>query len=317
VSSAAAFSRVRSVAGARSRQPGVNDDAKGTVKINHARDLDHETNCRSVTAFQGEDDLCRLSGVLCGGTARREFFTRQAGVSAFGVSDDTAAIANSILVHEASFRLGFALNLISLASYVAVTALFCQLFAPVSRSLSLVAVFFSMVGLAVQACGSLLQLAPLVILGGSPYLSVFSVAQLQALALMFLNLNAQVGSISLVFDGLFLLLIGYLIFRSTFMPRILGVLLACAGLGWLSFLSPPLANQLLPFLEVLGVVAEAALMLWLLLIGVNDQRWSEQASAMWLSNLATLQRQPKFVRSGLDMFEAPNQLSSRASALNG
>jgi hypothetical protein len=67
----------------------------------------------------------------------------------------------------------------------------------------------------------------------------------------------------------------------------------------------------------LGVVAEAALMLWLLLIGVNGQRWNEQASAAGLSNLATLKRQQKFVRSGQDMFEAPNQLPSRASALTG
>jgi hypothetical protein len=201
-SSAAAFSRFGGTAAPRSHQPGVDVDARGTVKINHARDLDYETNCRCVTAFQGEDDGCRLSGVLSDGTARRVLYAA-GGVSAFGVSDDAAALANSILMHKASFRLGFALSLISLASYVAVTALFYQLFAPVSRSLSLVAVFFSLVGLSVQACGSLLQLAPLVIVGDSPYLSVFSVAQLQALALMFLNLNAQVGSISLVFDGLF------------------------------------------------------------------------------------------------------------------
>jgi len=235
-----------------------------------------------------------------------EFFTRQAGVSAFGVSDDAPAVANSILVHEASFRAGFALGLISLACYVAVTALFYQLFAPVSRSISLVAVSVSLVGLAVQACGSLFQLAPLVILGGSPYLSVFSAAQLQALALMFLNLNAQVGNISLVFDGLFLLLIAYLIFRSTFMPRFLGVLLAFAGMGWLTFLAPPLANQLLTFLEVLGVIAEAALMLWLLIIGVNGQRWSEQASAAGLSNLAT--------RRGVAAFASPIDQAREGSA---
>jgi hypothetical protein len=88
-----------------------------------------------------------------------------------------------------------------------------------------------------------------------------------------------------------LLLIGFLVFRSTFMPRMLGVLLAFAGLGWLTFLSPPLANQLLPYLEILGVVAEAALMLRLIFIGVNGQRWNELASATGLSNLATLQRQ--------------------------
>jgi hypothetical protein len=208
-----------------------------------------------------------------------EFFTRQAGISGFGVSGDAAATANTILAHESSFRLGFALGLISIACYVAVTALFYQLFKPVSRSLSLLAVCFSLVGQAIAVFGSLLQLAPLVVLGGSPYLSVFNVKQLQALALMFLNLNAQVGNIALVFDGLFLLLIGYLIFRSTFLPRILGALIAFAGLGWLTILAPPLATYLLPYIEVLGVLAEGSLMLWLLVIGVNAQRWKEQASA--------------------------------------
>jgi Domain of unknown function (DUF4386) len=101
-----------------------------------------------------------------------ELFTQQAGISGFGVSGDAAATANTILAHEASFQLGFALGLISIACYVAVTALFYQLFKPVSRSLSLLAAFFSLVGLAIQAFGSLFQLAPLVVLGGSPYLSV-------------------------------------------------------------------------------------------------------------------------------------------------
>ena len=209
-----------------------------------------------------------------------EFFTQQAGISGLGaLPGDAAATANSILAHESSYLLGFALGLISTACYVAVTALFYQLFKPVSRSLALIAAFFGLVGCAITAFGSLFQLAPLVVLGGSPYLSVFNVKQLQALALMFLHLNAQVGNIALVFFGLFQLLIGYLIFRSTFLPRILGALMAFAGLGWLIFLSPPLANYLLTYLEVLGVLAEASLMLWLLVMGVNSQRWKEQASA--------------------------------------
>jgi uncharacterized protein DUF4386 len=99
------------------------------------------------------------------------------------------------------------------------------------------------------------------------------------LALLFLQLNGQAMNIGLVFDGLCLLLIGYLIFRSTFLPRILGAVIALAGLGWLTFLAPPLASQILTYIEVLGFLAEAALMLWLLVVGVNPQRWQEQASA--------------------------------------
>jgi len=160
----------------------------------------------------------------------------------------TPTTANTILAHEASFRLGFALSLISTACYVAVAALFYQLFKPVNRSVALLAAFFGLMGCAITAVGSLFQLAPLVVLGGSQYLSAFKAEQLQALAQMLLDLNAQAGSIALVFFGVFQLLIGYLIFRSTFLPRMLGALIALAGLGWLTFLSPPLANSLLTYL---------------------------------------------------------------------
>jgi hypothetical protein len=149
----------------------------------------------------------------------------------------------------------------------------------VNSSLSLLAAFFSLVGCTITAFGSLFQLAPLVVLGGAQYLSVFKVEQLRALALMFLELNTQSANICLVLFGLYDLLIGYLIFKSRFLPQMLGVLMALAGLGWVTFLSPPLANHLSPYNLVLGLLAELLLMLWLLVKGVNVQRWKEQASA--------------------------------------
>jgi Domain of unknown function (DUF4386) len=91
-------------------------------------------------------------------------------------------------------------------------------------------------------------------------------------------LNVQATYIYLVFFGMFNLSIGYLIFKSAFLPRTLGVLMALSGLAWLTFLSPLLANQLLSYIEVLGILAEASLMLWLLVKGVNVERWKEQAS---------------------------------------
>ena len=194
------------------------------------------------------------------------------------VSGDAAATAVNILAHETLYRSGFAIGLIGTALYVAVTALFYGLFKPVNKSLALLAAFFSLVGCAIQASGSLFQIAPLVVLGGSHYLSVFKLEQLQALALMFLNLNVQAGYTEIIFFGLFDIVIGYLIFRSTFLPRFLGVLMMIAGLGWLTFLSPALATHLSPYVDVLGFIAELFLMLWLLVMGVNVQRWKEQAS---------------------------------------
>ena len=145
-----------------------------------------------------------------------------------------------------------------------------------NRDLSLVAAFLSLVGCVSGGVGGL---AALVVLGGAQYLSVFKVEQLQALALMFLKLNAQAYNIGIVLFGFYCLLIGYLIYRSTFLPRILGALMAFAGLGWLTFLSPPLANYLSPYILAPGLLGEGSLTLWLLVIGVNVQRWKEQASA--------------------------------------
>jgi len=193
------------------------------------------------------------------------------------ISGDAAATTNNILAHEALFRLGLATGLISTACYIAVTALLYELFWSVNSSLSLVAAFFSLVGCAIQAFGSLFQLAPLVVLRGNPYLSDIKIEQSRALTLVFLEMHAQAVNICLVFFGIYCLLIGYLIFRSAFLPRLLGVLMAFAGLGWLSFLSPPLANTLSPHILVLGFIAELSLCLWLLVMGVNAQRWLEQA----------------------------------------
>lgn len=196
------------------------------------------------------------------------------------VSGDAAATATNILAHAALFRLGFVADIVAFASYVALTALFYELFKPVNRSLSLVAAFFGLGASIAQAFSSVFHLAALFVLGGSEYLRVFTVGQLQALALLFLRLRA-IGyhNVGLVFLGFYCLLIGYLIFRSTFLPRILGVLVALAGLAYLPFLSPPLAGSLLPYILIPAGIGQVSLTLWLLVIGVNHQRWVEQASA--------------------------------------
>jgi hypothetical protein len=91
--------------------------------------------------------------------------------------------------------------------------------------------------------------------------------------------NDQGAGISLVFFGFYALLNGYLIVRSTFLPRILGVLGIFGGLGWLTFLWPPLAYHLFPYIAAIGLLGAVSQVLWLLVFGVNEQRWKEQASA--------------------------------------
>ena len=142
-------------------------------------------------------------------------------------------------------RLNFAGGYIAISGMVVVTLLVYDIFKPVNRGLSLLAAFLSFVGLSFEA----------------------------------LRLQPQGLNMAMVFTGFYCLLIGYLIFRSTFLPRILGVLMAFAGLGWLTYLSNPLVNYLSPYNLACGLLGEASGFLWLLVMGVNAQRWKEQASA--------------------------------------
>ena len=197
------------------------------------------------------------------------------------VKNDSAATANAIVTHEQLFHLGVATGLIETGLYIALTALFYMLFKPVSRSVSLVAAFFGLVGCAIQASGSVFQYFAVANLGNGGAVSVFSSDELsgRAVAMLFLKLNDQAGSVALVFFGVYCLLIGCLILRSIFLPRFLGVLMVLAGLGWLIFLYPPLAGRLFAFIAIIGITAEALLMLWMLVIGVNTDRWREQTAA--------------------------------------
>jgi hypothetical protein len=195
------------------------------------------------------------------------------------VAGDAAATATNILAHESLYRSGLAVDFIANALYIVLTAFLYILLEPVNRSVSLVAAFFGLVGCAVQMFGGLFRMAPLIILGNDHFLGAFTPEQLQAAALLFIRLHAQVFNVSLVCFALFDLLVGYLILRSTFLPRILGALLMCAGAGWLTFLWPPLATSLSSFIMPFGALAEILLMLWLLVKGVNTSGWQQKASA--------------------------------------
>lgn len=196
------------------------------------------------------------------------------------VKDDAAATAHNILTNGSVLQLSFSYLLIATVAYIAVTFLLYELLKPVNRSISLLAAFFSMAGCIVGTFGSVFTIAPLTILGGTPYLSVFKVEQLQAMALLSLNLSTIVADISMVFFGCYCILIGSLILRSKFMPRIIGAFLIIAGLTYQLFLSPQYAAGL--FSRVVmpaGMLGEGSLILWLLIFGVNSQRWRQQASA--------------------------------------
>src|SRR5262249_54744749 len=149
---------------------------------------------------------------------------------------------------------------------------------PVNRSVSLTAAFLSLLGCALGGVSSALNVAPLIVLKGGQYLSAFTLEQKQSLALTFLKFSVQTSNLGLGFFGCYCALIGYLILKSTFLPRIVGMGMVIAGLSWLTFLWPPLASSLAPYNMIPGMLGEAALTLWLIVMGVNSEQWKAQES---------------------------------------
>jgi Domain of unknown function (DUF4386) len=198
------------------------------------------------------------------------------------VANDAAATAHNIVTHELLYRLGFAAELIEILCGVFLALIFYELFKVVNRRIALLVVFFNLVGAAIESVNLLNHLAPLTLLGGGSYLSAIPVDQLQAQAFLSLKLFELGFAISLVFFGVFCLLLGYLIFRSGFLPRIIGVLLAFQGLcyainSFTDFLAPRYSAIIFSILTV-SAVGEISLCLWLLVMGVNVPRWEKRAA---------------------------------------
>lgn len=194
------------------------------------------------------------------------------------VEGDAAATAVNILAQADLFRLGFTLYLIEMASQMAQFALFYLLLKPVSRSVALLALVLGLVGCTIKTLSRLFYIAPLLVLGDAGSLGGFTVEQLEALALLLLKVNDQAAGMALAFFGFSTLLNGALIFRSSFLPRFLGVLSVLGGLGWLTYLYPPLGYQLFPYIVVVGLIGAVAQILWLLSKGVNAEQWTRRAA---------------------------------------
>lgn len=226
----------------------------------------------------------RISGalyVLCIGCG---FFAEMFVRAKLVVYSDAAATAHNIAAAPGLYRAGFFADVSAMTLGVLSSVLLYTLLNAVSRGVALTVLVLDVISNAVSIGGSILLFAPLIILQGDGHLSGLSAPQLSSLALLSIKLYESVYAISLgLFSGS-CLLTGYLVFRSTFLPKTIGVLLALAGICYLLntfvvLMPKGFAEYLSPWIFLPILVGEAALAFWLLIAGVNSAKWHAIARA--------------------------------------
>ena len=196
------------------------------------------------------------------------------------VSADAAATVANLRASEALFRLGFASYLVEAVCDISLALIFYLLLRPVRKDLALLAAFFGIMATALFAVAELFYFAPSLILGGADFLKAFSPEQLNTLVLLSLKLYGLGAGIFMVFYGLAWVVRGYLIYRSGYLPKFLGVLLTLSGLGFVVrnfalVLAPAYASNWLLFPMGLGALSLAA---WLLVKGVDVPKWEARSA---------------------------------------
>jgi len=196
------------------------------------------------------------------------------------VAGDAATTANNILASEGLFRMGIGLELVLLLSEIVLSILLYILFKPVNKTLSLVAAVSRLAMTTIHGVNLLTHFIVLLLLSGASYLTVFAPNQLHALVMVFLDAYDYGFTVGIVFLFLHALILGYLIFKSGYFPKILGVLFVIASFGYLidGFSHVLLANyQKGPVYLALPIaIAEIAFPLWLLIKGVNVEQWEKR-----------------------------------------
>ena len=196
--------------------------------------------------------------------------------SRFIVRGDAAATANNVIASESLFRFGIVGNLFTFIANIFLALALYQLLKVVNKNMASLMVILFLVGVPIAMLNELTQLAILQLLGGADYLKAYPTDQLQALAYLLLRLHDQGLLIAHIFFGLWLLPMGYLVFKSGFIPKIVGVLLVIAGVGYVvqSFAAFLGYNVNIILFTGLG---ELVFLLWLLIKGVNVEQWKKRA----------------------------------------
>ncbi|MDQ2870749.1 MAG: DUF4386 domain-containing protein [Acidobacteriota bacterium] len=204
------------------------------------------------------------------------------------VSGDAAATAARLMSKEPLWRLAIGFEFAAIVCATALAMVYFVLLGPVSRELNLLATFLRLVAISVQAVAALDFVAALLPLRNPDSARAFTPDQLYALMTLAIRSHAYGVGLALFFFGCCFLFHGRLIFRSGFLPPVLGILIQVAGvcyltLGLAQFVAPDFARRVSPFILLPPFVGEASLCLWLLLKGVDVQKWQERASAARVS----------------------------------
>lgn len=198
------------------------------------------------------------------------------------VPDNARATANNIMTNEMLFRVGgIGSELIILLSEIVLSLVLYVLFRPVNNTLSLLAAVSRLAMTTIHGINLINYFFVLLLLSGAGYLTVFNADQLHSLVMLFLDAHSYGFTIGIAFLTLHVLILGYLIFKSGYFPKILGILFLVAGLGYLidsfAILLSTTYETTPVFLALPIAIAEIAFPLWLLIKGVNIERWEKRA----------------------------------------
>lgn len=194
------------------------------------------------------------------------------------VPGDAAGTASNIMANEMLFRLGIVSVFLTLLVTMFVALFLYLLLKPVSQRMAMLMVVFNLLAVPIAFLNELTSFAALLLLNDATYSAVFTAGQLHALVTLFLELHGLGELIAQIFFGLWLFPMGYLVYKSCFLPKLLGVFPVIAGVGYL-------AQSLIAFLSlgidptIMGTMAifEVMFPLWLVAKGVNVEKWDERA----------------------------------------
>ena len=235
-------------------------------------------NSNNKTAETSPQIYARIGGILYLIIIVAGIFTELFVRDKLIVSGDAIATTNNIMASQLLWRFGIACDLIMHVCDIPLMLIFYLLLKPVNKNLALLTVLFNLVQTAVMVAYKLNLFQTLFLLGSADYLKAFEPHQLSALAYISIRADGYGFGIGLIFFGFECLVLGYLIFKSEYLPKTIGVMMQIAGLCYLinSFaliLAPSFANKITPTILIPSLIGELSLCLWLLVKGVNITTW--------------------------------------------